>query len=214
MAAAGAVLLFACHGEDHSSGGGGGDPAAGVVFEDDFSAGISGAKWVIEEGAPIVDGAKGNGAPGLGLFSPGTTRLHSAATFSTAEQMSVSFDVVMPLENQAGLFFRFAIVREGGLEGPTAFEFIPDTNQVLLTILGHQETVEMPAIGQFHRVTFFVDDSGNATWFLNDVLMMTRSGFPEGFFQIAMEARGGVTTGFVVDNVLVDQEFGIGVPKS
>jgi hypothetical protein len=188
-------------------GGGAGGGGGGVQdeFSDDFSGDFPGDNWIVKEGSPAVNADLGNPAPGLAL-GPSTenARVRSAFTFSSADPLTLSFDLGTPafVTNQTGRF-EFQLERDGMGGGEASLELRLDEGRLRLKILDADVELDATADTAFHAFAFSVDADGVATWSVDGEVVLTQAGFPQGLFRIEMEGHGGSSAALIVDNVLL-----------
>jgi hypothetical protein len=204
-----AAFLAGCRDDDDGSDpddndlGPAGRGAVSLVYFEDFEEGFPSPSWEVVEGFPFADEERGNAPPGLvlGLFV--RSRAQTTFTFSTAEAVTVSFDLATPgVLTESDSRFKLRFRRELFLAGEASFEVTLQDGQMRFEILGGGESFDFFTDQAFRTIEFSVD-RGLATWSVNGQPFMVRTGFPEDHFFIDVEANGGQTLGFVVDNVTI-----------
>lgn len=199
-----AALLFGCNG--HGSGGDSDAPSAPgaqVLFLDDFSGGFPGPNWIVMEGFPFADEERGNSPPGLvlGLFN--RARARGAFEFSTADPVTVSFELSTPgVLTESNTRFALTIKRAEFPTGEASIEVRNKDGVLRFEILGSDAEFDFFTDAGFHKIEFTVE-LGVATWKIDGQPHMTMAGFPEGLYSIEVEGNPGQTLGFVLDNVIV-----------
>ena len=178
-------------------------PVAVEEFSDDFAGDFPGDAWIVEDGAPAIDGDRGNPAPSLALGPANDNiKVRSAFTFSSADPLTLSFDLATPdLPTDPSDRFRFELERDsmGGCEA--SLEIRLEDGRIRLEILGSQAEIAFSPDADFHAISFSVDADGVAAWSIDGEVVLMRSSFPQGLFRIEAEAHGGGNTGFLLDNV-------------
>lgn len=189
--------------DDDGSALGPAPPSGRVLLIEDFSNGFPGPDWRVSEGFPFADEERGNSPPGLvlGLFA--RSRAHSSFEFTTAEPVTVAFDLATPgVLTESNARFRFAIKREVFPAGEAAFEVRLKDGIIRFEILGAAQEFDFFTDQAFRRITFSVE-RGVATWRVDGQPFMNMAGFPEDLYFLEIESTPGGTLGFVVDNVIV-----------
>jgi hypothetical protein len=209
MLSAGLAVLFGCGDDDDDDGGGMATGlrsanGAAIEFFDDFTGTFPDPNWDIKRGNPFATPNVGNEAPGLALLGNGDDiRLRGEFVFSTSEAFTLSFDLAAH-HLQSSSRFKFRI-REVGDGGEASFETRIDDGEIRLKIQGSDEEIDFPMAedGHYELIEFKVDAKGVASWRINGTSFMTRGGFRDGTSRIEIEAGGGQSTKFVVDNVML-----------
>jgi len=203
LAAAVALAVVSGCGDSHSGGGGPPEPVQTTAFFDNFSGPFPGSNWIIMSGDPFISSSEGNGAPSLLLQPAGfPIDVRSDFVFPTGEATTLSFDVAS-FEVQASTRFSFLIVLAAGGDVDASFDMYPFDDELALSILGTEVTLEFPPSTVFDVIEFTVDPDGLATWWINGAAVLSKSGFPADLYEIGIETVGGDFTVLALDNVLL-----------
>jgi hypothetical protein len=202
-------VLFGCNDDDDGGpaslpGRGGGDGVLAddsTEFFDDFSGSFPAPHWSVREGDPFTSPVVGHGAPGLALKPWGDRiRVRSAFEFSTAEPLTLSFDLAT-YQIQKSSRFKFKIRTADGGSNHATFEVRPRYDEVVVRILGSDDEINFDATSLYDRVEFSIDANRVATWSVNGAPLQSKGGFPAGDYKMEFETSGGDNTKFVADNV-------------
>jgi hypothetical protein len=182
-------------------GGGGFVSEDPTEFFDDFSGSFPAPNWSVREGDPFTSPVVGHAAPGLALKPFGDRiRVRSAFVFSTAEPLTLSFDLAT-YQIQKSSRFKFKIRTADGGSNHATFEMRPRYDEVIVRILGSDDEITFDATSLYDRVEFSIDANRVATWSVNGAPLKSLGGFPAGDYQMEFETSGGDNTKFVADNV-------------
>ena len=211
-----ALLVPACGGNDHHDAAApGGSSSATPLFSEDFSTAFPGTAWSVPfssgSGTSIlVDGSEGNPAPSLAMTTSaggsfvGTTTLMSFS--SRPSTFSVQMSATGTGEGSGGI----AILDSTGVSVAAAEWHAATPSALTFQILGttNATPVAVPLSGSgFHTFTFTVDASGNATWRVDALTVMSLGGFPSDVMRLQLydniSSSGATYATFRFDNVAV-----------
>ncbi len=181
------------------------------LFSDGFGGAFPGTSWTTPvvggTGSAAVDGTVGNPAPSLaltGAANNGDVTTETTLAF-TSPPLTVSVQMAVPAAGR-GIGTVSIVDASPAVVASAAWD--ADAGTLDFEIGATAVSVAAPAAdGAFHTLSFSVDASGNATWFLDGSVQLAGTGFPAGDVTVRLSGDwpggGGAFATLLIDNVRV-----------